>query len=37
MRGYTGIHSFRLRLAGLVKQSPLMLPPSIVRRQRESH
>jgi tRNA A-37 threonylcarbamoyl transferase component Bud32 len=27
MRGYTGVHSFRLRLAGLIKQSPLMLPP----------
>ena len=27
MRGYTGIHSFRLRLWGLLDQSPLMLPP----------
>lgn len=37
MRGYTGVHSFRLRLAGLVEQSPLMLSPSVVRRHRENH
>jgi hypothetical protein len=26
MRGYTGIHSFRLRLAGHVYRGPLTLP-----------
>ncbi|MFE0155311.1 lanthionine synthetase LanC family protein [Nonomuraea sp. NPDC059007] len=32
LRGYTGIHSFMLRLAGLLDQSPLMLPRSIERK-----
>lgn len=32
MLGYTGIHSFRLRLAGLLDHSPLMLPYSILGR-----
>jgi hypothetical protein len=27
MRGYTGVHSFRLRLAGLVTGAPLLLTP----------
>ena len=37
MRGYTGIHSFRLRLAGLVDGGPLMLTPLTGRTQHDTH
>lgn len=35
MRGYTGIHSFRLRLAGLLRRGPLLLPTPEMRHQRD--
>jgi tRNA A-37 threonylcarbamoyl transferase component Bud32/cytochrome c553 len=37
MRGYTGIHSFRLRLAGLVPNGPLTLTVPIGRPQHDDH
>jgi tRNA A-37 threonylcarbamoyl transferase component Bud32 len=36
MRGYTGVHAFRLRLAGRPAQTPLMLPTSTVRSEGEN-
>jgi tRNA A-37 threonylcarbamoyl transferase component Bud32 len=36
MRGYTGIHSFRLRLAGLVSRGPLMLTSPTGRPQHDT-